>query len=287
MTPSRRLTLLSIVVLLFVTGVIWVAVLQEERTGQLSVSFLDVGQGDAIFIKSPTGKQILIDGGPGSAVLRQLPRTMPWYDRSIDMIVGTHADMDHISGLIELLPRYRVETALVPSTKGTSGAWKTYLDELQTEEQSGAQVLLAQRGERIDIGGGAYLRVLFPDRELPNIETNTGCIVTQLVYGSTAFMLPCDSPSAIENYLALIDGTNLKSDVLKAGHHGSKTSSSPLFVGLVNPRYVVFSRGCDNTYGHPSPETDATFERFAIPILDTCTEGTITFVSVGQTVSRK
>ena len=287
MNPSRRVARISIIALLCIASVIWAAVLDESKSGVLTVSFLDVGQGDAIFIESPTGSQVLIDGGPGSAVLRKLSSVMPWYDRSVDMVIGTHADMDHISGLIEMLPRYRVGAALVPSTKGASGAWKTYLDELNVEEKSGTKVFIAQRGERIDIGGGAYLEVLFPDRMLPDIETNTGCIVTRLVYGDTSFMLSCDSPKEIENYLVLLDGKHLKSNVMKAGHHGSKNSSSPLFVGMVDPAYTVFSRGCDNKYGHPAPETVATFKQFDIPMSDTCREGTVTFVSDGQTVMRK
>ncbi len=287
MKKSERLTLGAILVLTAVACIVWIAVLHEDRHGELSVSFLNVGQGDAIFVESPTGKQVLIDGGPGGAVLRELGHTMPWYDRSIDLVIGTHADTDHIGGLIEVLPRYRVAEALVPSTEGETGAWRTYLDELRTEEKSGARVLEARRGERFDLGDGAYLEVLFPDRALTHIETNTGCIVTRVVYGETSFMLPCDAPREIENYLALLDGAHLKSTVLKAGHHGSKNSSSPLFVGLVDPAYAVFSRGCDNTYGHPAPETVATFAQFKIPALDTCTDGTITFVSDGHTVVRK
>jgi competence protein ComEC len=282
-----RITLAAIIVLSMLSAGIWYAVYEQPRREDLTVSFLDVGQGDAVFIQSPTGQQILIDGGPGSRILRMLPTVMPWYDRSLDLVVGTHADLDHIGGLIELLPRYRVSFALVPSTMGESDAWRTYLEELKAEERSGARVYQAKRGEHIDIGGGAYVDVLFPDRDVPDLETNTGCVVARLVYGETAFMLSCDAPSAIEQYLALLDGTNLKANVLKAGHHGSKTSSHPLFVGLVDPEYAVFSRGCDNTYGHPSQQTIDTFERFNIPTLDTCTDGTVTFVSDGHTVARK
>ncbi len=97
-------------------------------------------------------------------------------------------------------------------------------------------------------------------------------------------MLDCDAPQSIENYLVKLDGKNLKSDVLKAGHHGSKTSSSPLFVGYVDPAYAVYSRSCDNTYGFPHAETVSTFARFDVPTLDTCKQGTITFVSDGTKV---
>ncbi len=287
MQKSAVLTLYAVIALAVVALVVWIAVLEESRTHVLRVSFLDVGQGDAIFIVSPTGRQILIDGGAGSEVLRKLSTVMPWYDRSLDLVLGTHADTDHIGGLIQILPRYRVAEIVVPSTRGSTEAWRTYLGEIRVEEKSGARVLAAERGLRLDLGGGAYLDVLFPDRPVPGLETNTGCVVTRLVYGETAFMLPCDSPKEIEQYLVLLDGSNLKSNVLKAGHHGSKTSSAPLFVGMVDPQFAVYSRGCDNTYGHPAAETVATFERFNIPTLDTCTDGTITFISDGQTVRHK
>jgi competence protein ComEC len=147
--------------------------------------------------------------------------------------------------------------------------------------------LYARRGQIVDLGKGAYLEVLSPDRDVFNVDPNVGCIVTRLVYGETAFMLPCDATTPIEKYLAQLDGSALASDVLKAGHHGSDTSSSELFVGYVDPAYVVFSRGCDNRYGHPHEEVVERFKRFEIQTLDTCEDGTITFVSDGSTVRKR
>jgi competence protein ComEC len=148
-------------------------------------------------------------------------------------------------------------------------------------------VITAERGQVIDLGDGTYLEVLSPDRSVPNVDTNDACVVTGLVYGATSFMLSCDSPQNIEDYLVYLDGKNLHSDVLKAGHHGSKTSSSPLFVGFVHPTYAVYSRGCNNKYGFPHAETVATFKQFNIPTLDTCLDGTVTFESDGQKVLLK
>ena len=104
------------------------------------------------------------------------------------------------------------------------------------------------------------------------------------MYGDTAFMLTGDSPEQIEHYLVQLDGEELRSTVLKAGHHGSRTSSSPLFVGMVSPSYAVYSRGCDNTYGHPHAEVRDTFSRLEVEALDTCLDGTVTFVSDGHSV---
>ncbi|MBI5003774.1 MBL fold metallo-hydrolase [Candidatus Kaiserbacteria bacterium] len=284
MRRSVRITGILIVALFAVSVVVWGAVLREARHGVLTVSFLDIGQGDSIYIESPSGLTALIDGGPTAGVLREIGKMSPWYDRSIDVIIPTHPDADHITGLIDVLERYQVAYVVRSSVEGDTATWRTLEEMIEARAQKGTSVITADRGQIIDIGGGAYLEVLSPDRFVPNLETNTGCVVTRLVYGNTSFMLSCDAPQAIEKYLVSLDGTNLHSNVLKAGHHGSKTSSSPLFVGYVDPQYAVYSRGCDNIYGMPHKETIATFEAFNIPTLDTCTMGTIVFHSDGTKV---
>ncbi|MDP3645931.1 MAG: MBL fold metallo-hydrolase [bacterium] len=288
MRKSSKVLGAAILILLALVICIWYTVFREDRGGLLTISFLNIGQGDSIFIDAPSGRQVLIDGGPNASVIRELGKVMPWYDRTIDVMIPTHPDADHIGGLVDVLTRYKVGMIIQSSVEGSTALWDTLEREVHKE---GALVLTARRGQIVDLGSTgspqaahAYLEVLFPDRDVPNLETNTGCVVTRLVYGNTSFMLPCDAPQAIEKYLTSLDGSGLHSDVLKAGHHGSKTSSAPLFVGYVDPTWAVYSRGCDNRYGHPNKETVETFSRFQIPTLDTCTEGTITFVSDGSTV---
>jgi len=271
----------ALLVLLFFTICIWYAAFREDRHGLLTVSFLNIGQGDSIFIDSPSGRQVIIDGGPNASVIRELGAVMPWYDRTIDVMIPTHPDSDHVGGLIDVLARYKIGTIIQSSVQGSTATWDTLEKSIRSE---GANVITAKRGQIVDLGRGAYLEILSPDRDVPNVDTNTGCVVTHLVYGKTSFMLSCDAPQPIENYLVSLDGTDLHSDVLKAGHHGSKTSSSPLFVGYVDPTYTVYSRGCNNKYGFPHQETIDTFKKFGIPTLDTCTQGTITFVSDGNSV---
>ncbi len=285
MQRSARILGIALSVLALVALVVWSAELREDRRGLLTVSFLDVGQGDAIFIDAPSGRQVLIDGGPADGgILRRLSAVMPWYDRTIDVIIPTHPDADHIAGLIPVLARYRVGTILHPAVKGETATAQELADALLRE---GAADVLARRGQIIELGKGAYLEVLAPDRDATGIATNDGCVVTRLVYGETAFMLGCDASQAVEKYLVALDGAALKADVLKAGHHGSRTSSAPLFVGYVDPAWVVYSRGCGNTFGFPHQETIDTMARFGIPALDTCTEGTVRFVSDGERVWRK
>lgn len=266
-------------------GVTLSTAFREDRAGILRVSFLDVGQGDAILIDSPTGRQVLIDGGPADGgVVRRLGALLAWHDRAIDVVIPTHPDADHIAGLIDVLARYQVGLILRPSVSGETETARALVETLR---QEGAAQIVAERGQVIDLGRGAYLEVLTPDRDAARIATNDGCIVTRLVYGDTAFLFPCDAPQAVEKYLVSLDGSALKSDVLKAGHHGSRTSSAPLFVGYVDPVRVVYSRGCDNDFGFPHQETRDTFRRFGIEELDTCTEGTITFESDGRSVRRE
>ena len=193
----------------------------------LTVSFLNVGQGDSIFIQSPTGVQMLIDGGPDSSVLRELGKHMPFWDRSIDMIVETHPDKDHIAGLTDVFKRYEIQTFLEPGVLNDTSPTTALLKVVKEE---GARDILARRGTRLDLGGGAYADILFPDRDVSKIETNTGSIVMHVVYGETSFLLNGDSPQAIEKYLISLDPNSLKSDVLKAGNDGSKISSAQEFI---------------------------------------------------------
>lgn len=284
MRKSSRIAALILIVLFVCIALVWTSLLFEDRRGVLSVSFLDVGQGDAIFIAAPSGRQLLIDGGKGSAVLRELSRVMPWYDRTIDVVIGTHPDADHIGGLVEVLHRFHVPLVVKSSVRDDGTDFNAFEQAIRDEHASNLE---AQRGDVIDLGAGARLEILFPDRDVPHIATNAGCVVSRLVFGDTAFMLPCDAPDKIENFIARLGTTTLKSNVLKVAHHGSKTSTAPLFLGFVDPEYAIFSRGCDNSYGHPAPEVVARVKNFGIQTLDTCEAGTITFVSDGQTVVKK
>lgn len=268
-----------IAVLLFICGAVWYAVAKEDRKGIMTVAFLDVGQGDAIFIESPTGVQVVVDGGPNKNLLRELPKVLPWYDRKVDLIVVTNPDLDHYSGFISFFDRYSV-TALLES--GTVSKTEPYAVFGKKLSEKGVRRITALRGQSIHLGGGVRLDVLFPDRNVADLSPNDGSIIMRLVYGDTSILLQGDSTARIEEYLAVKDGDGLKSDILKTGHHGSRTSTTRMYVETVKPQYAVISAGKDNTYGHPHAEVLETLRNMNVPVLGTYSEGTIIFYSDGK-----
>lgn len=271
-----------VLVLIVVNFYIWNLIFLEQDKGLLRVYFLDVGQGDAVFIKSPSGNEMLIDGGSGREILKSLSEVMPFNDRKIDVLVATHPDSDHIGGLVQVLDRFNTDFIIETGLKSESQVYKSFEKNV---ENSNAQKILAERGMNIDLGKGVKLVVLFPDRDLSGFDSNDASIVAKLYFGNTSFMLTGDSPKKIEEYLVSLDKEMLKSDVLKVGHHGSKTSSLDSFVEIVDSEYAVIQAGRDNKYGHPHQEVLDILESQNIPILGNYDLGTIGFVSDGQEIS--
>lgn len=268
-----------LVLLVSVSVVLWYVVINEDRKGILTFAVLDVGQGDSLFIESPTGVQVLVDGGPGKNLMKEISKVLPWYDRRIDMLVVTNPDRDHYEGFIPLLDKYKVDVVLEPGTNNTNEAYKVLEDKIISKN---IPKIIVERGEIVDLGAGAYLQILFPDRDISGLSPNDGSIVMRLVYGDTSVMLQGDSTARIEEYILSLDGEKLKSTILKAGHHGSKTSSIEAYVSAVSPDWAVISSGANNSYGHPHKETIDTLTKLNIPALNTCNNGRIIFESDGK-----
>jgi competence protein ComEC len=265
--------------LLIVMGFIWYLVIFTS-TSKLKVGFLDIGQGDSIYIEAPNGNQVLIDGGPNKGVLRALGEVMPWADHSLDLVVATHADADHIGGLPAVLNRYQVAAVLSNGQGSKTAIYKSWQEAIVTEVKTGAKSLLAKRGERfiLDRPNQIYLDVLFPYSVPSGKDTNDGSIVAKLTYGNQAFILTGDATIKVEQQL-LANPSELRATVLKAGHHGSKTSSSAPFVAAVAPTYAIISAGEHNRYGHPHQITLDTLTKAGAKILRTDQLGTIICLS--------
>jgi len=270
---------LYILSVLFLFNVfVWQAVFASEGR-LLTVAFLDVGQGDAIFIESPSGNQILLDGGPDNSVLRELSKIMPFYDRSINTVIASHPDKDHIGGLPEALKRYQVDMIIEPGVSNDTAVYNEFeklIKELSIEKN------IARRGMRVWLDKNIYLEILFPDRDTDGWDTNDASIVVRLLYGDTSFILSGDSSKKMEEYIVSLDGSALHSDVLKLGHHGSKTSTSEIFLAAVSPEYAIVSAGKDNRYGHPHKEVMDMIKEFEISSLATYENGTIIFQTDGE-----
>lgn len=253
----------------------------NQKDGLLKIYFLDVGQGDAIFIETPNGSQVLIDGGPDNQVLSELSRAMPFYDRNIDLVISTHSDADHITGLIEVLGRYDVENIVYSGIVRKSslyGAWQ----EAVLEE--GAGIVDPVAGKTIDLGNGVTMEILNPVESLVGKvveKTNNDSVVAMLKYGKTEVLLTGDIETKAERQI-IMSGADLNADILKIAHHGSKTSTTEEFMYEVSPQVAVIQVGAKNRYGHPTPEVLNRLENSGIKYYRTDLDGTVKVVSDGE-----
>ena len=267
-------------------ALVWFLVYTATPQGVLTVAALDVGQGDALYIEGPTGIRVLLDAGPGNgSVERALPRVMPQFARSFDAVVATHPDADHVGGFIDVLARYQVGAFVEPGIPDDTQTFTTIAQEVKVAH---IPRYIARRGMVLDLGGGAELTVLYPDVDVSQYQkkTNEGCIVARVVYGATSALLTCDAPVSVEEHLLALDASGLRSTLLKVAHHGSKYSTSAVFVADVAPKEAVISVGANNRYGHPSPEVLAVLAAAHVPTLRTDQVGTVIFRSDGSTFVR-
>jgi competence protein ComEC len=266
--------------LVVVAILVWIAA-AGLPDGRLHLVFLDVGQGDAIFIQSPKGQQVLIDGGPDPAVLlARLGEQMPFWDRTLDLVILTHPDADHLTGLVSVLERYRVGE-VIESGYGTDSP--TYLRWRELLDEGAIPALEGRAGTQIALDGGAHLTLLHPGPEPvsgTDADANNNSIVARLTMGQFSALLPGDIEAEVEGRL-VHSGAELTSVVLKAPHHGSDTSSSAAFLDAVRPQIVVISVGRDNRFGHPSPQV---LDRLAgFTTLRTDERGTVELLTDGRT----
>ncbi|MEW5988105.1 MAG: DNA internalization-related competence protein ComEC/Rec2 [Chloroflexota bacterium] len=250
-----------------------------QPDGRLHVVFLDVGQGDAIFIQTPGGRQLLVDGGLYPTLLNaHLGRQMPFWDRAIDLVVATHGDADHAAGLPGVLERYQVGQLI---TNGESGLEEPMATLLNEAAETHAPVHVALAGEVMEMGDGVRIEVLHPAASFDADNRNDHSIVLRLVYGRFSLLLTGDAEEAAEAAL-LASGRPLTAVVLKAGHHGSNSSSGAPFLAAVRPQFVVISVGAENEYGHPHPEMLQRVEAMGAAVLRTDELGAIEIISDGE-----
>ncbi len=239
-------------------SVLWIYLMISLPSSLLEIVFFDIGQGDSIFIKTPENHQILIDTGPDSMVLKRLSENMPFFDRSIDMIVLTHPDLDHIGGIVEILKRYDVDYLLVSGAPGSSPLYLKFLDEISGRVENGkTQILNAEAFSSLNFGELRF-DILYPFSSVLSEkvdDVNEFSVSLQLNYAGKRALFCGDLSSETEEKLISVYGGKLKSDLFKANHHGSKYSNSASFLQIVSPEIAVISVGKENKFGHPHNQT--------------------------------
>ena len=280
------LLLLGLTAAAAVSGAALWTQLLAGHDGRLHIHFFNVGQGDSILVVTPRGRQALVDGGPGvESATRALGRALPLADRSLDLVAMTHIDADHVRGLPAALERYRVGMVLVGRVDRESPLfpqWQAALD------QAGPEVLTLSAGYSLSLDQDVHLEVLnppAPGQGRPSSDRNNDGLVLRLVHGDISVLLTADIEAEAERYLAA-QGREIRSHVLKASHHGSKTSTTAGFLQRVAPAAAVISAGADNQYGHPHPEVMARLEAAvgASQVYQTALCGDIEFISDGRTL---
>ena len=282
--PARRLSKLEWSVFVLIVGAailsFWALPTIAGSDGLLRVYFLDIGQGDAELIDF-NGKQILIDGGPDGKVLQELGKVMPFYDRSIDLVILTHPHADHVSGLIEVLKRYKVGQVIenyTPYNTAEYSEWK--------KEKSTLPVTQARTGQIIGLGDEVALTILYPDNPENDDEESLknphdGMVVLRLDYGDESALFMGDAEAKTE-YKLFASGASLSARFLKVGHHGSRTSTTENFLKTVNPTLVFIEVGEKNKYGHPHQQVLERLENYGIKYYRTDIDGTVELIMDGE-----
>lgn len=268
MTAKYKLSLVVLTGLVLMGGLsLWALSVFE---GQTEVVFLNVGQGDAILI-SQGKNQILIDGGrTGKELLAQMGRQIPFWDRNIEFVIATHPDADHIGGLPTLFRTYQVDHVLTTGAESDTETSRFFQQAL-SETRFGLTKVF--RGAKITLPHGGELMIEYPLTSLPKeaSDTNEGSIVARFVYGETSFLLTGDLP---HEETVLPDEAPVT--VLKAAHHGSKYSTSAVFLDLVQPKEAIISVG-KNSYGHPDPGVLGRLEARGVVVRRTDQEGALRY----------
>ncbi|MDQ7858970.1 MAG: DNA internalization-related competence protein ComEC/Rec2 [Armatimonadota bacterium] len=256
----------------------------------LTVTVIDVGQGDAILIRSPSGRVALLDGGGEIGAgrlgwdvgrMRVVPALRRAGVRRLDVVVLSHPHEDHVGGLPAVLENFPVGLVLDP---GVPHASVSYARLLRLIEAGRIAHRSARQGLAVDLEAGATLRVLYPPEPAPALggdPVHARGVVARLAHGAAAMLLAGDAEAPVERYL-LDHGVPIASDVLKVGHHGSRTSTTPAFLARVAPRVAVISVGADNPFGHPHEATLAALARAGVTVYRTDRDGAVTLATGGD-----
>lgn len=255
-----------------------------SASGTLEVYFFDVGQGDSELIRLPGGENILIDAGTSSTEDELVGELRSLGAETLDLVVATHPHADHIGGMAAVIDAFDVRQVVMPRiSESDTPTTKTYENLLQSIADKGLTITPAEPGDELLSSGGAVLTVLAPNGEDYG-DLNNYSVVLRLTYGEDSFLFTGDAEEASEEEMLSLDWP-LTATVLKCGHHGSETSTSPAFLDAVSPQYAVISCGVDNDYGHPDAVTLEKLEAAGAEVFRTDRQGSILASTDGSGVT--
>jgi competence protein ComEC len=260
--------------------------LGSQPDGRLHVTALDIGQGDAILVEAPSGATMLVDGGPDPELtLRRIGANLPFFVRRIDLLVLTHPHQDHVAGLVEVLDRFSIGAVLQAGIPYDNPSFERLLADAT---EAGTPIVVARAGQRIALDRTTTVSVLYPTAAeaaapLPEGDINNGSVVLLLSHGGFEALLTGDAEAPVEGAL-LARGSVPAVDLLKVGHHGSTSSTTPGLLDAARPTVAMISAGVGNEYGHPAPETLAALEaRPGLAVFRTDLDGDIELETDGLT----
>jgi competence protein ComEC len=274
------LALLSLAVI-----TVWLAVAARPQN-LLQVIFCDVGQGDAVLIKTPQNKKVLIDGGPDDQVLNCLSRQLPFYERTLDLVVLTHPHADHVGGLVDVLNSFSVRAIVHNKIAYQSADYQKFLE---LASQHGIPLHNVFAGDRMALDSATSFSVWYPPRDARQLsgagfdpfdgeDINDSSLVFELVCGDFTALFTGDSPDVVQNFL-LGEGVVSPVRVLKVAHHGARDGLSSEFLKKLNPALAIISVGANNKYGHPHKETLEKLKDAGVQIKRTDLDGTVEVTS--------
>ena len=252
--------------------------LKESGNKQMKVHFIDVGQGDSILIQSPNGKNMLIDAGTASQGDKVVSFLKSKGVTTLDIVVATHPHADHIGGLVKVLNAFKVNQ-FIDSGKVTTT--QTYYGLLQLIDEKNIPFKVAKTGDKINLDALLTANVVYADDQAANI--NDSSVVTRVSYGSVSFLMTGDAEKDAEAAMVARYGTKLSSTYLKAGHHGSNTSSTASFLNAVQPKGTILSYAEGNSYGHPHSGVVTALTEAGSKVYSTAKSGDITITTNGVT----
>lgn len=273
---NRKIIYSGLLMLLALGIILFLIQYSFAHSQNFKVIFFDVGQGDAILI-SQGQNQVLIDGGKdGKVILEKLGRYIPFWDRTIEAVVATHPDQDHIGGLVDVAKNYKIETVLETNAKSDSQTYKTWKDLIDNKN---IQKVEALKNTAIKFPSGAQIQILHPLFPVSGAGSNSNdwSVVAKLTFGKNKFLFTGDLPTEKEAELAN-SKSDVSADVLKVAHHGSKYATSEEFLSAVGPEEAVISAGKNNSYGHPAPEIIERLLEHGIKIWRTDVMGDIKYI---------